>query len=65
MFDGIYLACAEAGELAYAGKLERGFSDDDKKQMIERLKSLRIRRQPMTASRKKFPKAQCQAQGSG
>jgi bifunctional non-homologous end joining protein LigD len=56
-FDGLYLGRVEDGEIVYAGKLERGFSTEDQTAMVKLLKPLRIRKQPMTASRKAFPKA--------
>ena len=56
-FDGLYLGRKLGDELLYAGKLERGFSEDDKRAILKRLTSLRIRRQPMAAARKSFPKA--------
>jgi ATP dependent DNA ligase C terminal region len=43
-------------ELIYAGKLEAGFSDDEKKRLLARLQELRTRKQPITASRS-FAKA--------
>jgi bifunctional non-homologous end joining protein LigD len=55
-FDGLYLARNAEGELAYAGKLERGFSEDDKKRLLALLAPLRARKPPITAPRK-FPKA--------
>jgi bifunctional non-homologous end joining protein LigD len=33
-FDGLYLGRSEGGELVYAGKLESGFSDEDKKNLL-------------------------------
>jgi bifunctional non-homologous end joining protein LigD len=42
--------------LVYAGKLERGFSEDDKRNTLKRLAPLQIRKQPMKATRKSFPK---------
>ncbi len=56
-FDGIYLGRKEKGELVYAGKLERGFSEDDKRLMLKRLTGLRIGKRPMSTARKTFPKA--------
>jgi len=55
-FDGLYLGRTERDELVYAGKLERGLSEDDKREIVKRLTPLRIRKQPVTAARK-FPKA--------
>jgi hypothetical protein len=37
-FDGVYLGRHDDGKLVYAGKLEAGFSDDDKKLLLGRLK---------------------------
>jgi bifunctional non-homologous end joining protein LigD len=56
-FDGLYLSRNEEGELVYAGKLERGFSEDDKKYLLARLGPLRTKKQPFAAPRR-FPKAQ-------
>jgi bifunctional non-homologous end joining protein LigD len=55
-FDGIYLARNDEGELAYAGKLESGFDEMDKKRLLARLEPLRTKKPPFTAPRK-FPKA--------
>jgi bifunctional non-homologous end joining protein LigD len=55
-FDGFYLARNDEGELAYAGKLESGFDEADKKNLVERLKPLRSKAPPFEAPRK-FPKA--------
>jgi bifunctional non-homologous end joining protein LigD len=55
-FDGIYLGRNEKGELVYAGKLEAGFSEEDKKAILERLRPLQVKQQPIAAPRK-FPKA--------
>jgi bifunctional non-homologous end joining protein LigD len=56
-FDGIYLGRQEAGRLAYAGKLERGFSEIDKVRLLTMFERLKTKAPPITASRK-FPKAQ-------
>jgi bifunctional non-homologous end joining protein LigD len=56
-FDGVYLGRPGADGLIYAGKLERGFSDEDKRAMVARLTPLRTSRQPIRAGRKTFPKA--------
>jgi bifunctional non-homologous end joining protein LigD len=56
-FDGIYLARAGERGLTYAGKLERGFTDEDKAAVLKRLVPLRTRAKPMQAARKAFPKA--------
>jgi bifunctional non-homologous end joining protein LigD len=55
-FDGVYLGRKDEGELAYGGKLERGFSEEDKKKLLARLQPLRIKKQPIAAPRS-FPKA--------
>jgi bifunctional non-homologous end joining protein LigD len=55
-FDGVYLGRHEDGDLVYAGKLEAGFSEDDKKRLLARLKELRTQKQPIEADRS-FPKA--------
>ncbi len=56
-FDGLYLGRKVGDELVYAGKLERGFSANEKREIVKRLTPLRIRKQPVTAARKTFPKA--------
>jgi bifunctional non-homologous end joining protein LigD len=56
-FDGLYLGLKQGDKLVYAGKLERGFSEEEKREMLKRLMPLRVRKQPITAARKKFPKA--------
>lgn len=55
-FNGIYLGKREAGHLAYAGKLERGFSEIDKVRLLTMFERLKTKKQPIAASRK-FPKA--------
>jgi bifunctional non-homologous end joining protein LigD len=55
-FDGVYLGRNEEGELVYAGKLERDFSEDDKKNLPARLEPLRIKKAPIALPRS-FPKA--------
>jgi bifunctional non-homologous end joining protein LigD len=55
-FDGVYLGRNEEGELVYAGKLERGFSEADKKNLLARLEPLRIKKAPIALPRS-FPKA--------
>jgi hypothetical protein len=55
-FDGIYLGREEEGRLIYAGKLERGFTEDDKKSIIKRLSALRVRQRPMIACAKPSPR---------
>jgi bifunctional non-homologous end joining protein LigD len=57
-FDGIYLGRAEDGKLVYAGKLEHGFSEEDKRNMLQRLEPLRVRNKPVASARNRFPKAQ-------
>jgi bifunctional non-homologous end joining protein LigD len=55
-FDGIYLGREERRKLVYAGKLERGFTDEDKTHILKLLANLETRKQPIAAPRK-FPKA--------
>jgi bifunctional non-homologous end joining protein LigD len=55
-FDGIYLGREDQGILVYAGKLERGFTDADKKRILQMFERLKSKAQPITAPRK-FPKA--------
>jgi bifunctional non-homologous end joining protein LigD len=55
-FDGIYLGREERGKLRYAGKLERGFTDADKKRILQMFERLKSKEQPITAPCK-FPKA--------
>jgi ATP-dependent DNA ligase len=57
MFDGIYLGHRDEKELVYAGKLERGFSEGDKRAILKRLLPLRVRSKPVASKRKSFPKA--------
>jgi bifunctional non-homologous end joining protein LigD len=56
-FDGRYLGRMGCGGLVYAGKLERGFSEQDKRDIVKRLTPLRMRKQLVIAARKSFPKA--------
>jgi bifunctional non-homologous end joining protein LigD len=56
-FDGVYLGRREGRRLVYAGKLERGFTDEDKKRILELHERLKSKTAPITAERK-FPKAQ-------
>ena len=55
-FDGVYLGRNNEGELVYAGKLETGFSEEDKKNLMARLRPLVTKKQPINAPRS-FPKA--------
>src|SRR4051812_25404528 len=55
-FEGLYLGREERRKLVYAGKLERGFTDADKSRILEQLKGLKTRTQPIAATRE-FPKA--------
>jgi bifunctional non-homologous end joining protein LigD len=55
-FDGVYLGRNDEGELAYGGKVEQGFSEEDKKNLLTRLQPLRVKKQPIAAPRS-FPKA--------
>ena len=56
-FDGIYLAKKQGLDLVYAGKLERGFDAAGEKAMLAKLRPLVTGKQPMKASRARFPKA--------
>jgi bifunctional non-homologous end joining protein LigD len=56
-FDGVYLGKREGRRLIYAGKLERGFSDEDKKRILDMHDRLKAKKVPIEAPRK-FPKAQ-------
>ena len=55
-FDGIYLGKRERGRLVYAGKLERGFSEQDKMRILLLHDRLKSKTQPIDAPRR-FPKA--------
>ena len=55
-FDGVYLARKDGDELLYAGKVERGFSEQQVKQLKQRLDPYRTRTQPLTTKVDK-PKA--------
>jgi bifunctional non-homologous end joining protein LigD len=55
-FDGVYLARKDADAFVYAGKVERGFSERQVKELKERLKGLKTKRQPLTPRVEK-PKA--------
>jgi bifunctional non-homologous end joining protein LigD len=55
-FDGLYLCRTNEGELVYAGKLETGFSEEDKNNLMARLRPLVTKKQPINAPRS-FPKA--------
>jgi bifunctional non-homologous end joining protein LigD len=55
-FDGVYLGRNDDGQLVYAGKLETGFSEEDKKNLMARLRPLVTKKQPINAPRS-FPKA--------
>jgi|SRR5581483_6652969 len=55
-FDGLHLVREESGQLGYAGKLDHGFSGDDARRLLTRLKPLHISKQRIAAARK-FPKA--------
>jgi bifunctional non-homologous end joining protein LigD len=56
-FDGVYLAKKMGRQLVYAGELEQGFSEKDQKSVLSRLRPLHVEKQPMTATRERFPKA--------
>ena len=53
-FDGIYLGRPNGNFLEYAGKVERGFSDEAKEALIKQARSLKIKKQPLS---KKIDKA--------
>jgi bifunctional non-homologous end joining protein LigD len=55
-FDGLYLGRKERSKIVYAGKLERGFTDTDKKHILKQLEKLKTKTQPIETPRK-FPKA--------
>ena len=48
-FDGVYLARKDGDELLYAGKVERGFSDEQVLELKARLEPYRARAQPLTS----------------
>ncbi len=56
-FEGVYLGRREGGKLVYAGKLERGFGEDDKKRILELFARLKSKTAPFKEPRA-FPKAQ-------
>jgi bifunctional non-homologous end joining protein LigD len=56
-FDGLYLGRKERSKIVYAGRLERGFTEADKRHILEQLERLKTKKQPIEAPRK-FPKAQ-------
>ena len=56
-FDGLYLGRRDRGRLVYAGKLERGFTEDDKRRILALFERLKSKTPPIAAPRK-FPKAQ-------
>jgi bifunctional non-homologous end joining protein LigD len=56
-FDGIYLGRREGRRLIYAGKLERGFNEQDKARILLMAEKLKAKKQPVEAPRR-FPKAQ-------
>jgi bifunctional non-homologous end joining protein LigD len=55
-FDGVYLARRDGDELIYAGKVERGFTDELAKDLTARLEPFKTKIQPLTHKVKK-PKA--------
>jgi bifunctional non-homologous end joining protein LigD len=55
-FDGVYLARKDGDELLYAGKVERGFSDEQVRQLKARLEPYKLRTQPLSVKVEK-PKA--------
>jgi ATP-dependent DNA ligase len=48
-FDGVYLGRNDEGELAHGGKVERGFSEEDERNLLARVRPLRIKKQPIAA----------------
>ena len=56
-FDGLYLGRRDRGRLVYAGKLERGFTEDDKRRILAMFERFKSKTAPIDAPRK-FPKAQ-------
>jgi bifunctional non-homologous end joining protein LigD len=50
-FDGLYLGRERKKKLVYAGKLERGFTEDDKKRILAHLEKLKTKKQPIEAAR--------------
>ncbi len=46
-FDGFYLGQARKGKLVYAGKIEGGWTEEQKDELLARLEPLRIRQQPL------------------
>jgi bifunctional non-homologous end joining protein LigD len=55
-FDGVYLARTDGDELLYAGKVERGFSEQQVQELKSRLEPYKVRTQPLSAKVEK-PKA--------
>jgi bifunctional non-homologous end joining protein LigD len=55
-FDGIYLGRKEGGRLVYAGKLERGFTEQDRIRISMLHQRLKTKTAPIAAGRA-FPKA--------
>ena len=56
-FDGVYLGEQRRKKLVYAGKVEHGFNDQQVKDLQERARGLKAKRQPIEAQRH-FPKAE-------
>jgi bifunctional non-homologous end joining protein LigD len=56
-FDGLYLGREDKGKLVYAGKLERGFTEQDKDRVLAMVGRLKAKKAPMVLPRR-FPKAQ-------
>jgi ATP-dependent DNA ligase len=50
-FDGLYLRRKERSKLVYAGKLERGFTEEDKQHLVGQLERLKTKKKPVEASR--------------
>jgi bifunctional non-homologous end joining protein LigD len=55
-FDRLHLGRKECSKIIYAGKLERGFTEADRKRILEQHEKLKIKKQLIVAPRK-FPKA--------
>ena len=56
-FDGFYLAEERGGKLVYAGKIEGGWTDEEKNDLLARIKPYQQRNAPIELTTAK-PKAQ-------
>jgi bifunctional non-homologous end joining protein LigD len=56
-FDGFYLGEEKGDKLVYAGKIEQGWTEEQKQKLLARVKPLKIARQPLAVKIDK-PKAQ-------